>query len=268
MSEPDEKISRATVLTAVGASAVVTALILSIGAVGLWLSGAGAASQSAAPSTVVNLGAAQVPVGQAPVAQAPVAQAPVAQAPAVQAPAAEAPVAPGAPVAESAPVAVGPAADPGQGAPSSPATASATASPQRRSPTSIREAKQADLSVRAERPNAVDLEWQFAAFWNPRIPLGPKLEVTYNGQSAAARKSLEQVMASSQTYDFFSMRGSATGPPRINGDRMSITIRGTMAGFPVQQTNYYYIRDGGLWKFDWKRICSDMQCANNPSFGY
>ncbi|MFZ2510893.1 MAG: hypothetical protein WAW85_07365 [Gordonia sp. (in: high G+C Gram-positive bacteria)] len=249
MSEQNDTISRATVLTAVGASAVVTALILSIGALGLWLSGAGVTGQSAAPSTVVNLGAAHV---SAPVAQAPVAQAPVLQAPALSEPAVAVPSTAG----EAAPV------EPGT------STTSSTTTTQRRSPTSIREAKQADLQVPAERPTAVDLEWQFAAFWNPRIAIGPKLAVTYNGQSAAVRKPLEQVLASSQTYDFFSMRGSATGPPRINGERMSITFRGTMAGFPVQQTNYYYIRDGGLWKFDWKRICADMQCANNPNFGY
>lgn len=264
MSEQNDKISRATVLTAVGASAVVTALILSIGALGLWLSGAGTASQSAAPSTVVNLGAAQAQV-PAQAQQAPAqAQIPAAGAPANGETVPE----PAVPVPSVAGESAAPAAQGGPAEQGAPATSSTTASTQRRSPTSIREAKQADLQVPAERPTAVDLEWQFAAFWNPRIAIGPKLAVTYNGQSAAVRKPLEQVLASSQTYDFFSMRGSATGPPRINGDRMSITFRGTMAGFPVQQTNYYYIREGGLWKFDWKRICADMKCANNPSFGY
>lgn len=112
------------------------------------------------------------------------------------------------------------------------------------------------------------MEWQFAGYWNPRVPLGPKMENTYNGQDPKARKAIEQVMASSQTYDFFSMRGSAVGAPKINGDRMSVTFRGSMAGFPVMQPTYYYIREGGLWKYDWKRTCASMGCGGNPDFGY
>lgn len=49
---------------------------------------------------------------------------------------------------------------------------------------------------------------------------------------------------------------------------MSVTFEGSMAGFPVQSVRYHYLREGGLWKFDWKEICGEMQCHGNPDFGY
>ncbi|WP_448223295.1 hypothetical protein [Gordonia iterans] len=246
-------ISASTVVVSALAAIVVSVIIVGIGALGVSLIDRSDAAQE--PSTVVNLGSQQ-PYGANPPAAPAAPATPAAPAPAEEPaplPPAVAPVAPAAPEA-TAPAATTPAA------PSAPAA--------RRSPQSIREAKASDLTVTAERPTKEDLEWQFAAFWNPRIPVGPKLNVTYNGSHPQARKSIEQVMASSQTYDFFSLRGAATGPPQINGNRMSITFRGTMAGFPVMETKYYYIRDGGQWKFDWKRICAGMGCGGNPSFGY
>lgn len=131
---------------------------------------------------------------------------------------------------------------------------------------SIRDAKVSDLYVRDEAPSLDQLERQFAAFWNPRIALDPKLEVSYNGQQA--RGELEKVMQFSTTYDFFSIQGRAVGPVERNGNNLSVTVQGVMAGFPAQTLKYHFIRDGGLWKYDWKRICQEMQCSGNPNFGY
>jgi hypothetical protein len=131
---------------------------------------------------------------------------------------------------------------------------------------SIRDSTVSDLYVRADAPSAAQIEKQFAAFWNPNISLEPKIEVSYNGPSA--RDALERVMQTSTTMDFFSIQGRVSGPIQVSGNSLSVTVQGLMAGFPAQTTNYYFIREGGLWKFDWKAICQELQCSGNPDFGY
>ncbi|MGX1810666.1 hypothetical protein ACWIGI_33525 [Nocardia sp. NPDC055321] len=131
---------------------------------------------------------------------------------------------------------------------------------------SIREAQASDLYVRDEVPSLHQLEKQFAAFWNPNIGMDPKIEVTYNGPGA--RPALEQVMQASTMYDFFSIQGRAIGPVQISGDRLSVKVEGLMAGFPATSTMYHFIRESGLWKYDWKATCAEMECSGDPSFGY
>ncbi|AUH67875.1 MULTISPECIES: hypothetical protein [Gordonia] len=106
--ESGTSINWPTVMMAAGISAVVSAIVLSIGLVGLMLSDVGGnrAAAQEAPATVVNLGAQQTqphaaapasdsaaPSSDAPAADAPAADAPVADAPAADAPAAQAPAA-------------------------------------------------------------------------------------------------------------------------------------------------------------------------------
>ncbi|WP_282785877.1 MULTISPECIES: hypothetical protein [unclassified Nocardia] len=131
---------------------------------------------------------------------------------------------------------------------------------------SIRDSQVSDLYVRADVPSLHQIEKQFAAFWNPNIGMDAKVEVSYNGP--AARGALERVMSNSATMDFFSIQGRALGPVNVAGNTMSVQVEGLMAGFPATSTTYHYIREGGLWKFDWKSICQSMQCAGNPNFGY
>ncbi|GAB10880.1 hypothetical protein GOARA_063_00790 [Gordonia araii NBRC 100433] len=145
--------------------------------------------------------------------------------------------------------------------------ATGLATPAAQADVSVRNGKAADLSVRAERPSSGQLERQFAAFWNPNVPLGPKLAVTYRGNTPAVRKALGNVMSMSRTYDFFSVQGRF-GAPSVSGSRMSATGSGVMAGFPATSVRYHWIREGGLWKYDWKAICSEMKCSGNPNFGY
>lgn len=131
---------------------------------------------------------------------------------------------------------------------------------------SIRDSQVSDLYVRADVPSLFQIEKQFAAFWNPNIGTDPKVEVSYNG--AGARDALERVMQNSTTMDFFSIQGRALDPVQVSGNNLSVKLEGLMAGFPATSTTYHFIREGGLWKFDWKRICQEMQCAANPNFGY
>ncbi|CAM3050610.1 hypothetical protein [Skermania piniformis] len=132
---------------------------------------------------------------------------------------------------------------------------------------SIRNASANDLYLSADAVPTIDqLERQFAAFWNPNIGLDPKVEVSYNGEGA--RPALARVMESSKTMDFFSIQGRAYEPVEVSGDALAVTVSGLMAGIPATTTRYHLVRDGGLWKYNWKAICQEMQCSGNPDFGY
>lgn len=131
---------------------------------------------------------------------------------------------------------------------------------------SIRDAKVADLYVRDENPTLAQLEKQFAAFWNPNIGIDPKVEVSLHGDKA--RPALERVMQYGKTMDFFSIQGRAVGGVNKSGNTLSVRVEGLMAGFPANSTTYHLVRENGLWKYDWKKICQEMECADNPDFGY
>lgn len=252
--EQGSSINIATVLMSAGIAAVVSALIVTIGVVGMVF--ARNDSPPSAQPAVVNLGSAQMPTaGNAASAapaqsSAPAGAAQPGAAPQAAAPQAAAPTAAGTPV-------------PAQ----TPAPTVTDAAPQDQTP-SLNAARADYLYVRSDTPTARTMEWQFAAMWNPRTPIGPKLAVSYRGDIAKVREQLSRVMQSSQMYDFFSIRGSAVGQPQISGNQMVVTYRGLMAGFPVQTSRYHYVREGGLWKFDWKKICQELQCQGNPDFGY
>ncbi|MFC6014520.1 hypothetical protein [Nocardia lasii] len=131
---------------------------------------------------------------------------------------------------------------------------------------SIRDSVASDLYVREANPSVHQLEKQFAAFWNPNIGMDPKIEVSYHGSSA--RPALEMVMQQSKTMDFFSIQGRVVEGPTVSGDSLSVRVNGVMAGYPATTMTYYFVREGGLWKYDWKRICQENQCSGDPDFGY
>lgn len=114
---------------------------------------------------------------------------------------------------------------------------------------SIRSATVADLYLRADKPSKDAVKRSFAAFMNPSLPMGPKLEVSVNG--AANRGELQRMMDQSRQHDFFSMKGDVVAV-NVSGNAMNARFQGSMAGFPVQSFTYYYVRQGGLWKYDWK----------------
>ncbi|MFF2082385.1 hypothetical protein ACFVVM_01325 [Nocardia sp. NPDC058176] len=130
----------------------------------------------------------------------------------------------------------------------------------------IRDAKVADLYIRDSVPSLDQLEKMYAAFFNPNIGLDPKVEVSYHGEKV--RPVLEQLMQYSRTMDFFSIQGRAIGPVNINGDRLSVVGQGVAAGFPLTESTFYLVRDGGLWKMDWKEYCAHVACAGDPKFDY
>lgn len=113
----------------------------------------------------------------------------------------------------------------------------------------VRGAKAADLFMRSDVPTKLEVKKSYAAFMNPNIPIGPKLEVSVNGQ--ANKGELERMIGLSRQYDFFSMKGDVTSLS-VDGNKMTAHFQGSMAGFPAQSFTYFYVREGGLWKYNWK----------------
>ncbi|MFB7724365.1 hypothetical protein [Nocardia sp. NPDC056100] len=131
---------------------------------------------------------------------------------------------------------------------------------------SVRDATVADLYVRDADPSLDALAGQFAALWNPSLPMSAKAEVSYHGGSVAP--ALQGILSQGGVYDFLSIQERATSKS-ITGNTMTATLSGVMAGFPASSGTYSYIREDGLWKVDWKATCAGMGgCSGNPDFGY
>ncbi|MFT4043310.1 MAG: hypothetical protein QM673_09130 [Gordonia sp. (in: high G+C Gram-positive bacteria)] len=133
---------------------------------------------------------------------------------------------------------------------------------------SIRDGKIADLYLRSANPSQAEIERQYAAYWNPNVPLSAKYQVTYRGDTPKVRSNLAKVMASSRTYDFFSIKGRSTGPATVSGNRLSAPVAGVIAGLPASKLTLYWIRDNGLWKYDQKTFCLKNGCSGSKDWGY
>ncbi|MCH5643098.1 MULTISPECIES: hypothetical protein [unclassified Gordonia (in: high G+C Gram-positive bacteria)] len=130
----------------------------------------------------------------------------------------------------------------------------------------IRSGKAADLPIRSANPSNGEIERSYAAMWNPNVALAPKYAVSVRGNTPKVQTSIQKAMSMSKTMDFFSIKGRVTGKT-INGNSMTVTGNGVMAGYPAQSFTYYYVREGGIWKYDWKANCRPG-CQGNPDWGY
>ncbi|MFT4202221.1 hypothetical protein [Gordonia sp. (in: high G+C Gram-positive bacteria)] len=128
--------------------------------------------------------------------------------------------------------------------------ATGVAAPAAEADVTIRGAKTADLYMRADKPSKLEVKKSYAAFMNPSLPIGPKLEVSVNG--AQNRGELQRMLNQSRQYDFFSMQGDVVAV-NVTGNTMTARFHGTMAGFPAQSFTYFYVREGKLWKYNWKQ---------------
>lgn len=131
---------------------------------------------------------------------------------------------------------------------------------------SVRDATVAELYVRDADPSLDAIAEQFAALWNPNLPISAKEAVSYHG--ATVGPALQSILSQGGAYDFLSIQERATSK-HITGNTMTASLSGVMAGFPASSGNYSYIREDGLWKVDWKATCKAMGgCTGNPDFGY
>lgn len=129
-----------------------------------------------------------------------------------------------------------------------------------------RDATESDLFVRSEQPSASEVERQFVAVWNPKIPFESKVKASFNGEKA--KPALRRLFTPSPTHDYLTLSGRVVGPVKVGDGRASARIAGVMVGVPASTYTYHYRRDDGLWKFDWKRTCQELKCLGNPDFGY
>ncbi|HNP57370.1 MAG TPA: hypothetical protein PK331_07315 [Gordonia sp. (in: high G+C Gram-positive bacteria)] len=135
--------------------------------------------------------------------------------------------------------------------------------------TTARQTNVGDLYVRAERPSGHQLESQYAAMWNPALPMDAKLANSYRGNTPQVRASSERMKDFSRMYDLMSVNMRSVAAPVINGNKASAKFVGVLAGFPAQNLSGYYVRDDGLWKLDWKATCASIGgCNGNPDWGY
>ncbi|MBL1077233.1 hypothetical protein JK358_22800 [Nocardia sp. 2] len=131
---------------------------------------------------------------------------------------------------------------------------------------SVRDAVVADLYLRDADPSLDAIAGQFAALWNPNLPISAKQEVSYHGSTVGP--ALQGILSQGGMYDFLSIQLRAT-TKNITGNTMTAGMSGVMAGFPASSGSYSYIREDGLWKVDWKATCAAMGgCTGNPDFGY
>ncbi len=129
-----------------------------------------------------------------------------------------------------------------------------------------RDATDAHLIVRSEQPSRVEMERQFVAVWSPKVSFEAKVRASYNGEKA--RPALTKLFGPMFRYDYLTLQGRAVTPVTVKDNRATIRLAGVMVGVPVSTYRYHYLRDDGLWKFDWKRTCIELRCKGNLSFGY
>lgn len=219
-TESGSSISWPTVMMAAGISAIVSAIVLAIGLVGILLSDVGTTSAAQEPpATVVNLGAQQQ--GQQPQAAAPTeaSDTPAADTPAADAPAPEAPAA-------DAPVAQAPVAT----APGTAAQASAT-------PTTPTAAQlQADLDYLASGASSAQ-----------------KAQRLEGG--ARAVNQAQGILSLAKKFKPMGLSYQIVDPVTVNGTTANARLKMTSPGYQPTYMKLTWVWKDGRWKMTNSSIC-------------
>lgn len=215
-----------TVMMASGISAVVSAIVLAIGLVGLLLTDVGGSNNAAQQTpTVVNLGAANQPLAQAPAAAAP---APAAETPSADAPAPEAPAA-------QAPSADAPAADaPAAEVPAATAPTSSAASSTPTAPT----LGQFQSDLKLLRSGASTAE---------------KGKVLEGGTAAVG--PINSLFKMADQFQAAGVRYEVTGPVKQNGTTATARFKLTGPGYEPAYSTMYWVWKDGRWKLTNRSVC-------------
>lgn len=244
-------VSWPTVLVAGGVSAIISALIVTIGVVGLLLSdiGRGTSASSAQP-TVVNLGSAQ---GQLP-QQAPTAGAPASAAP----PAGAAPANPS--------IAAGPKGEvlgpPGEGS-SADLPAGGGASGGGLAPSAVPEAAPQQPTQQTQQP----AQTTTASRATPTVgQLQNDLDVLVGGGSNAqkaqrleggqrAMNQAQPIVMLLQRFKPLGFTYNVTGPVTVNGNTAKATLELKSPGYQPARMPVYWVWQDGQWKLSNRSIC-------------
>ena len=231
----DGGVSWPTVMAAAGISAVVAAIVLAIGLVGLLLTDVGGNNAAAQQTpTVVNLGAANQQYAAAPAA-------PAAPAPAAEEPAAPAEDAAAAPAAPAAPAAQAPAA--AAPAPAASAAPAQAASGQPTAPTLGQ--FQSDLALL--RGNGSNQK---------------KAEVLEGG--AAAVTPIVKLFNYADQFRAAGFRYELTGPVKQNGTSATARLKLTSPGYDPAYMTMRWVWKDGRWKLTNRSVCEIAAYAQIP----
>lgn len=224
-----------TVLASAGVAAVVSSLVVTIGVVGVMLSGNGGESSTAAQPTVVNLGsaagAASAPAAAAP-AHTAAAPAPAA-APAAAAPAAAAPA---------------PAVAPEQAAPE--------AAPAETADTVAAE------PVQAAAPDlTVDQMYQMTSILMGNYADADKANVLESGMTAVPSVNIVSGMLAAAGP---SLTWTVVGPATRDGDSMYGTLSMSLVGNGTRTLPLRFVWTGDSWKVSNESVCVFAEYALLP----
>ncbi|MED5802295.1 hypothetical protein VX037_14770 [Gordonia sp. Z-3] len=255
---PAGGVSWPTVLVAGGVSAIISALIVTIGVVGLLLSdiGQGTSASSAQP-TVVNLGSAQ---GQLP------QQAPTAGAPASAAPPAG---------AANPSIAAGPKGEvlgpPGEGS-SADLPAGGGASGGGLAPGAVPEAAPQQPTQQTQQTTQTTT----ASRATPTVgQLQNDLDVLVGGGSNAQKaqrleggqravNQAQPIVLLLQRFKPLGFTYNVTGPVTVNGNTAKATLELKSPGYQPARMPVYWVWQGGQWKLSNRSICDIGSYAQIP----
>ncbi|MXP22006.1 hypothetical protein GIY30_11670 [Gordonia sp. HNM0687] len=253
-------VSWPTVLVAGGVSAIVSALIVTIGVVGLLLSDVGqGTSASSAQPTVVNLGSAQ---GQMP------QQAPTAGAPASSAPPAAAPANPS--------IAAGPKGEvlgpPGEGSSAdlptgggasggglAPGTVPEAAAPQTTQPTTEQTTQATTASRATPTVGQLQNDLDVLVGGGSNAQKAKRLE---GGQRAV--NQAQPIVLLLQRFKPLGFSYNVVGPVTVTGNTAKATLELKSPGYQPATMPVYWVWQDGQWKLSNRSICDIGSYAQIP----
>ncbi|MEO9326484.1 hypothetical protein [Gordonia aurantiaca] len=231
-------ISIPTVLASAGVAAVISAIIVTIGVVGLVALDDD--NSSSAQPTVVNLGSAQTPQQQALVGAAGQQPAPAAGAPAAAAPAPAGEVVPESGGAAGG--APGVAAAPAPAAPAAPVAPATNAAPQQ---------QQAAAAPTALTPG--QLNTKVKTVMNARNSRAARAAELEGGERAL--RQLDAVSQALTQYGNVGFSYQMVGPVQVSGNTMNAPLQISVVGRGTQNRTLTWVWSGDKWKLSNKSVC-------------
>ncbi|WP_182347301.1 hypothetical protein [Tomitella gaofuii] len=256
-----------TILASAGVAAVVAALILSVGIVGMHRDDSSAVAQPAVVRVVADPGAGVV-AGEPPASAATPAPAAQPEPAAPSAPAEEsAPAAPAVQVAPPAAARQDHAAEPEPEA-AEPEPESQAAEPELQEPTEVTawappSPLPPDFTVSAAEPTLADLN-NLVYF----------ITATAASDEAKARNieaGMGGVIVPKTVYNlglFRAPRGwsRVTGPVQRQGNRITVQLHSFSAGMPGVDMPIAFVRQGGVWKLASSSLCAGVRTVGLPIY--
>ncbi|MGV9860135.1 hypothetical protein ACWDTD_15985 [Gordonia sp. NPDC003425] len=237
--KPKAGINVPTVLASAGIAAVISALIVTIGVVGLMVADRDRTAAAAATPTVMNLGAAQNVPNQQQATPGAAAQpnAPAAAAPGTQAPAAEqVPESGGG--GDSGPVQTQPQAQP-------------QAAPQQNTGATTQNAAPAAAAPAALTPGQLNTKVNLVM--NPGASRAARADELVSGERAL--RQIDLVAQAKASYGNVGFSYTVVNPVQVNGTTMTAPLKMSIVGRGSKTMQLTWNWTGSKWKLSDKSVC-------------